>query len=207
MNTVNSLCTLAACLGYRGRIIFLSLNQNVFWNCWENEVTSCLRISDIKLCLMNKVITAPTHFPGGKDTSQLATLELNSKIIFQIPKSRWFSNVAGWQAGSLCKRGSPWLHLWTRPTLTLSNASLRCKHFYKHTRWILRTILGDLNIEPGHLVQCQPPLQIFLQTYRVCQKSCQQADMIFVKSFTQPDFQATSFIPQKCVICYIFLAN
>ena len=26
-------------------------------------------------------------------------------------------------------------------------------------------------------------------------------DMIFVKNFTQPDFQAKSFTPQKCVIC------
>ena len=33
------------------------------------------------------------------------------------------------------------------------------------------------------------------------------ADMIFVKNFTQPDFQAKSFTPQKCVICDIFLAN
>ena len=32
-------------------------------------------------------------------------------------------------------------------------------------------------------------------------------DMIFVRNFTQPDFQATSFTPQKCIICDIFLAN
>ena len=32
-------------------------------------------------------------------------------------------------------------------------------------------------------------------------------DMIFVKKFTQTDFQATSFTPQKCVICDIFLTN
>ena len=32
-------------------------------------------------------------------------------------------------------------------------------------------------------------------------------DMIFVQKFTQPDFQATSFTPQKCVIYDIFLAN
>ena len=32
-------------------------------------------------------------------------------------------------------------------------------------------------------------------------------DMIFVKKFTQQDFQAKSFIPQKCVICDIFPAN
>ena len=32
-------------------------------------------------------------------------------------------------------------------------------------------------------------------------------DMIFVKTFTQPDFQAQSFTPQKCAICDIFLAN
>ena len=34
-----------------------------------------------------------------------------------------------------------------------------------------------------------------------------KADMIFVQNFTQPDFQAKSFTPQKCVICDIFLAN
>ena len=33
------------------------------------------------------------------------------------------------------------------------------------------------------------------------------ADMKFVKKFTQPDFQAKSFTPQKCVICDIFLMN
>ena len=32
-------------------------------------------------------------------------------------------------------------------------------------------------------------------------------DMIFVQNFTQPDFQAKSFTPQKCVIRDIFLAN
>ena len=31
-----------------------------------------------------------------------------------------------------------------------------------------------------------------------------QTDMIFVKNFTQPDFQAKRFTPQKCVICYSF---
>ena len=34
-----------------------------------------------------------------------------------------------------------------------------------------------------------------------------QADMIFVKNFTQPDFQAKSFTPQKCVICDSFFGN
>ena len=33
------------------------------------------------------------------------------------------------------------------------------------------------------------------------------ADMIFVKNFTQPDFQAKSFALQKCIICHIFLTN
>ena len=33
------------------------------------------------------------------------------------------------------------------------------------------------------------------------------ADMIFVQNFTQPDFQAKSFTPQKCVICDIVHAN
>ena len=33
------------------------------------------------------------------------------------------------------------------------------------------------------------------------------ADMEFVKNFTQPDFQAINFTPQKCVNCDIFLAN
>ena len=32
-------------------------------------------------------------------------------------------------------------------------------------------------------------------------------DMIFVKNFTQPDFQAKKFTPEKCVNCDIFLAN
>ena len=32
-------------------------------------------------------------------------------------------------------------------------------------------------------------------------------DMIFVQSFTPPDFQAKSFALQKCVIYDIFLAN
>ena len=32
-------------------------------------------------------------------------------------------------------------------------------------------------------------------------------DMIFVQKFTQPDFQAKSFTPQKCVICDFFLAK
>ena len=31
--------------------------------------------------------------------------------------------------------------------------------------------------------------------------------MIFVQNFTEPDFQAKSFTPQKCGICDIFLAN
>ena len=30
------------------------------------------------------------------------------------------------------------------------------------------------------------------------------ADMIFVKNFTQPDFQAKNFTLRKCVICDIF---
>ena len=34
-----------------------------------------------------------------------------------------------------------------------------------------------------------------------------ESDMKFVKNFTHPDFQATSFTPQKCVICEFFLAN
>ena len=34
-----------------------------------------------------------------------------------------------------------------------------------------------------------------------------KADMIFDQKFTQPDFQATSFTPQKCVICNILLTN
>ena len=33
------------------------------------------------------------------------------------------------------------------------------------------------------------------------------SDMIFVKSFTQPDFQAKNFTPQKRVNCDIFLVN
>ena len=33
------------------------------------------------------------------------------------------------------------------------------------------------------------------------------ADMIFVKNFTQPDFQSKNFTQQKCLICDIFLAN
>ena len=38
-------------------------------------------------------------------------------------------------------------------------------------------------------------------------EAAKYSDMIFVKNFTQPDFQAKSFTPQKCVICDIFLAN
>ena len=34
-----------------------------------------------------------------------------------------------------------------------------------------------------------------------------ESDMKFVKNFTHPGFQATSFTPQKCVICEFFLAN
>ena len=33
------------------------------------------------------------------------------------------------------------------------------------------------------------------------------ANMEFVKNFTQPDFQAKNFTPQKRVNCDIFLAN
>ena len=33
------------------------------------------------------------------------------------------------------------------------------------------------------------------------------SDMEFVKNFTQPDFQAKNFTPQKRVNCDIFLAN
>ena len=29
------------------------------------------------------------------------------------------------------------------------------------------------------------------------------ADMIFVKKFTQPDFKAKNLTPIKCVICYL----
>ena len=32
-------------------------------------------------------------------------------------------------------------------------------------------------------------------------------DMEFVKNFTQPDFQAKNFTPQKRINCDIFLAN
>ena len=32
----------------------------------------------------------------------------------------------------------------------------------------------------------------------------EEPDMIFVQNSTQPDFQAKSFTPQKCVICDIF---
>ena len=42
----------------------------------------------------------------------------------------------------------------------------------------------------------------------VCNTWKQVSDMTFVQNFTQPDFQATIFTPQKCVICDIFfLAN
>ena len=41
----------------------------------------------------------------------------------------------------------------------------------------------------------------------VCNTWKQVSDMTFVQNFTMPDFQATSFTPQKCVICDIFLAN
>ena len=34
-----------------------------------------------------------------------------------------------------------------------------------------------------------------------------ETDIIFFKNFTQPDFQAKSFTPQKCIIWDIFLAN
>ena len=34
-----------------------------------------------------------------------------------------------------------------------------------------------------------------------------ESDMEFVKNFTQPDFQAKNFTPQKRVNCDIFLAN
>ena len=34
-----------------------------------------------------------------------------------------------------------------------------------------------------------------------------KTDMEFVKNFTQPDFQAKNFTPQKRVNCDIFLAN
>ena len=34
-------------------------------------------------------------------------------------------------------------------------------------------------------------------------KRANDTDMIFVKNFTQPDFQAKNFTPQKCVICDI----
>ena len=37
--------------------------------------------------------------------------------------------------------------------------------------------------------------------------SGQGADMIFVQNFTQPDYEAKSFTPQKCVICDPFLVN
>ena len=39
------------------------------------------------------------------------------------------------------------------------------------------------------------------------QWTCQDSDMEFVKNFTQPDFQAKNFTPQKRVNCDIFLAN
>ena len=39
------------------------------------------------------------------------------------------------------------------------------------------------------------------------EKICSGADMEYVKNFTQPDFQAKNFTPQKCVNCDIFLAN
>ena len=35
----------------------------------------------------------------------------------------------------------------------------------------------------------------------------EEIDMEFVKKFTQPDFQAKNFTPQKRVNCDIFLAN
>ena len=35
-------------------------------------------------------------------------------------------------------------------------------------------------------------------------KKANDTDMIFVKNFTLPDFQAKNFTTQKCVICDIF---
>ena len=53
---------------------------------------------------------------------------------------------------------------------------------------------------------------VHLAMYTMCmdQEKCSKgkiqpdADMIFVQNFTQPDFQAKSFTPQKCVICDSF---
>ena len=42
------------------------------------------------------------------------------------------------------------------------------------------------------------------ETLRSGSQNDECPDMIFVKDFTQPDFQAKSFTPQKCIICDIF---
>ena len=48
-----------------------------------------------------------------------------------------------------------------------------------------------------------PPLRMGVQLER----KIESTDMEFVKNFTQPDFQAKNFTPQKRVNCDIFLAN
>ena len=51
-------------------------------------------------------------------------------------------------------------------------------------------------------------VRFFLLTYwQGFQVPKTSPDMKFVKNFTQPDFWAKSFTPQKWVICDIFLAN
>ena len=50
-------------------------------------------------------------------------------------------------------------------------------------------------------------LDVFSHYFNLKSIIIPDTDMIFVKNFTQPDFQAKRFTPQKCVICDIFLAN
>ena len=61
----------------------------------------------------------------------------------------------------------------------------------------------------GHFrwVRWEPrwPWQWVVMTFQVF--GGPQADMIFVQSFTQPDSQAKSFTPQKCLNCNIFITN
>ena len=45
---------------------------------------------------------------------------------------------------------------------------------------------------------------IDIQITRQIRNIALPADMIFVKIFTQPDFQAKNFTPVKCVICDLF---
>ena len=102
-----------------------------------------------------------------------------------------------------------WMKLFWDTPLKLTSGWQKLATFRRRQKWPYKFSSGALcyfrnkcvvfahNCKFSNLIHCH-------EQYIIC---IPYTDIIFVKNFTQPDFQVKSFTPQKCIICDIFLAN